>query len=78
MKLDDITNELLAAYYVLDVTGVEALKTISEELAAGQFAENIQDWGITPLEFVYAVINTAQAMEHAGMLFKPALKYYKK
>lgn len=76
MKEDAIITELLSTYYVLDVTGAEALRNIAEDLAAGHFRENISEWGCTPLEFVHIFMNLVMTMERERMIFRSALEYY--
>jgi hypothetical protein len=68
MSLQEIANILEENYFVLGVTGSDAIVNIYDEMDAGYFDNQIVEWGITMSDLFRAVAIMRQSLTRRGLL----------
>ena len=69
----DIIDILEENYYVLGVSGADAIVNIYDEIEAGYFNEQVKEWGITTEELYKCVAMLRKRMAMQGKI-TPQLK----
>lgn len=67
-KMLDIADTLEENYYVLGVSGADAIVNIYDEIEAGYFEQNLLEWGITKHELYECVALLRQRMTAQGKI----------
>lgn len=64
----DIADTLEENYYVLGVSGADAIVNIYDEIEAGYFDEQIKEWGISKAQLYECVATLRQRMTAQGKI----------
>ncbi len=67
-ELLDISEILYENYYTLGVTGADAIVNIYDEIDAGYFDKQVEEWGITIHDLYTAVAMMRKRLTREGML----------
>lgn len=67
-QMSDIADTLEENYYVLGVSGADAIVNIYDEIEAGYFEENLLEWGISKHELYECVAMLRQRMTAQGKI----------
>lgn len=74
-ELMDLLDE---NYYTLTSTGSDAAYTIISEFGEGLFLPNLEEWGITAVEFIEAYNDMIDEWLEDGKMDIPAMEWAKK
>lgn len=67
-KILDIAEILEENYFVLGVSGLDAVVNIYDEIDAGYFDNQIVEWGITKSELFQAVAAMRESLMKRGLI----------